>query len=151
MRDNVGLGSEALSYDSTLPLHCPCELGDSQNWVTRSFETSDSFRYKVILRVLQLSRLVTLEGQSSRCDLRESVQHDPSDSGLKDLEETTSRHTPILAIGSEVCCDKHLQRMTNLSSDKQENQGQCSEECLKHEKPGIYLHELKHFRLGLRT
>lgn len=33
MRDNVGLGSEALSYDSTLPLHCPCELGDSQNWV----------------------------------------------------------------------------------------------------------------------
>lgn len=67
--------------------------------VTRSFETSDSFRYKVILRVLQLSRLVTLEGQSSRCDLRESVQHDPSDSGLKDLEETTSRHTPILAIG----------------------------------------------------
>lgn len=33
MRDNVGVGSEALSYDSTLPLHCLCELGDSQNWV----------------------------------------------------------------------------------------------------------------------
>lgn len=33
VRDNVGLGSEALSYDSTLPLHCLCELGDSQNWV----------------------------------------------------------------------------------------------------------------------